>query len=141
MVDSLSKAEPSELMSRVRSKDTKPELVVRRLVHNMGYRYHLHDRHLPGTPDLVFPPRKRAIFVHGCFWHGMPTPPASSPACPSPGVISGNPSLRAIDVAMPRTKSGFASWAVLVIWECQVGKVELIGATLRNFLAGDDASS
>jgi len=57
-------------MSRIRSKNTKPELAVRRMLHRMGYRYILHDRRLPGTPDLVFPARRKVIFVHGCFWHG-----------------------------------------------------------------------
>src|SRR5690348_17020639 len=56
-------------MRRIRKKDTKPELAVRRMAHAMGYRYRLHRRHLPGTPDLVFPARSKVIFVHGCFWH------------------------------------------------------------------------
>jgi DNA mismatch endonuclease (patch repair protein) len=68
-MDTLTRAERSERMSRVRSKDTKPELVVRRLVHDMGFRYRLHARGLPGRPDLVFPSRGKIIFVHGCFWH------------------------------------------------------------------------
>ncbi len=69
MGDMLSPSERSELMARIRSKDTKPEMRVRRLVHGMGYRYRLHVRELPGCPDLVFRPRRIAIFVHGCFWH------------------------------------------------------------------------
>ena len=69
MVDSVSKERRSEIMSRIRAKDTKPEMAVRRLVHGMGYRYRLHRRDLPGTPDLVFSPRRKVVFVHGCFWH------------------------------------------------------------------------
>lgn len=61
--------ERSRQMARVRSKDTKPEMAVRRLVHRLGYRYRLHRRDLPGSPDLVFPGRRKVIFVHGCFWH------------------------------------------------------------------------
>jgi DNA mismatch endonuclease, patch repair protein len=57
-------------MSRIRGKDTKPELLVRRFLFNQGFRYKLHDKSLPGTPDLVFPRYKTIIFVHGCFWHG-----------------------------------------------------------------------
>jgi DNA mismatch endonuclease, patch repair protein len=57
-------------MSRVKSKDTTPEIIVRRLLHAMGYRYRLHGEKLPGKPDIVFTGRKKAIFVHGCFWHG-----------------------------------------------------------------------
>ena len=68
-LDTLSVRQRSERMSRVYSKDTKPEMRVRRLVHGMGYRHRLHAKDLPGRPDLVFRPRRKAIFVHGCFWH------------------------------------------------------------------------
>ena len=68
-MDTLTAPERSERMSRVRSKDTKPEMLVRSLVHRMGFRYRLHDRKLPGNPDMVFPGRGKIIFVHGCFWH------------------------------------------------------------------------
>ncbi len=67
-MDTLTSAQGSERMSRVRSKDTKPEMVVRRLVHRMGFRYRLHVRNLPGNPDLVFPSRGKIIFVHGCVF-------------------------------------------------------------------------
>lgn len=70
MPDNLTPLDRSALMSRIRSKNTMPELIVRRMLHRMGYRYVLHDRRLPGTPDLVFPARRKVIFVHGCFWHG-----------------------------------------------------------------------
>lgn len=72
MVDTLSKAERSSLMSRVRSSNTKPEMMVRRFLHQSGLRYFLHRKDLPGTPDLVFPRKKIALFVHGCFWHQHP---------------------------------------------------------------------
>lgn len=68
-MDTLSKRERSELMSRVRSKDTRPELIVRRLVHAMGYRYRLHVPNVPGRPDLVFRRLHKVILIHGCFWH------------------------------------------------------------------------
>jgi DNA mismatch endonuclease (patch repair protein) len=69
MVDKISKSRRSENMRRIRSKDMKPEMAVRRLIHGMGYRYRLHRKDLPGKPDLVFGPKKKVIFVHGCFWH------------------------------------------------------------------------
>src|SRR4051794_31914083 len=69
MSDSLTSTQRSERMSLIRSKHTKPELVVRQLIHKMGYRYRLHSKLLPGNPDLTFPARRRVIFVHGCFWH------------------------------------------------------------------------
>ena len=69
-VDNLSPEQRRFAMSRIPSRDTGPELAVRRLLHSLGYRYRLHRRDLPGTPDIYFPSRKKAIFVHGCFWHG-----------------------------------------------------------------------
>jgi DNA mismatch endonuclease (patch repair protein) len=70
VVDQLSPQARSANMSRVRSKDTQPELRVRRLLHRAGYRFRLHRRDLPGSPDIVLPRYRTAIFVHGCFWHG-----------------------------------------------------------------------
>src|SRR5260370_1899184 len=71
-MDTLSRAERSERMARVRFKDTKLEIAVRRLIHSLGYRYRLYRGDLPGHPDLVFARRKKIIFVHGCFWHHHP---------------------------------------------------------------------
>ena len=68
-MDTIPPSKRSEVMARVRSKDSRPELLIRRLVFAMGYRYRLHAKDLPGCPDLVFRSRKKAIFVHGCFWH------------------------------------------------------------------------
>src|SRR5579859_6791761 len=68
-MDILSRKERSTRMSLIRSRDTKPELAVRSLIHGMGYRFRLHDKNLPGHPDLVFRSRAKVVFVHGCFWH------------------------------------------------------------------------
>ncbi|HUZ67924.1 MAG TPA: DNA mismatch endonuclease Vsr, partial [Beijerinckiaceae bacterium] len=68
-MDTMTATEQSERMSRIRSKDTKPELVVRRALHALGYRYRLHRKDLPGVPDLAFPHRRKVVFIHGCFWH------------------------------------------------------------------------
>ncbi|MGN6237034.1 very short patch repair endonuclease [Dyella sp.] len=70
MVDVLTPAQRQLNMSRIRGRDTKPEMIIRRGLHAIGYRYRLHDRTLPGRPDLVFPRYRAVIFVHGCFWHG-----------------------------------------------------------------------
>ena len=69
LVDTFTPKERSQVMAKVRSKDTKPEMFVRRLVHGLGFRYRLHRRNLPGSPDLVFGPKKKVIWVHGCYWH------------------------------------------------------------------------
>src|SRR3989442_1667939 len=70
MADRLTREARSENMRRIRSKDTRPELVVRHYLHGAGFRYRLHRKELPGQPDLVFPSRRLCVFVHGCFWHG-----------------------------------------------------------------------
>ena len=68
-MDHLTPKDRSKNMSRIRGKDTRPELVVRKLVHAQGFRYRLHDKTLPGKPDLVFKGKRKVVFVHGCFWH------------------------------------------------------------------------
>ncbi len=108
-------------MSRVRGKDTMPEMVVRRLVHGMGYRYALHRKDLPGKPDLVFRSRKKIIFVHGCYWHGHPDPGCGRARLPKTrrdfwaAKIERN---AARDIVTERTLCG-AGWDVLTIWECE----------------------
>ncbi len=115
----------SEVMSRVRSKDTKPELLVRRHLHARGLRYRLHDKRLPGRPDLLFPSRHIALFVHGCFWHGhegckKATIPATRPEFWQ-AKIEAN---KTRDV---RTKSELeaSGWNVIVIWECSLNQSTL----------------
>ncbi len=82
-LDTLQPAEQNARMALIRSKDTRPELAVRRLVHGMGYRYRLHARDLPGRPDLVFRARRKVIFVHGCFWHRHDDPNCKLARLPS----------------------------------------------------------
>ncbi len=141
MADTLTEAERSERMSRVRGKDSKPEMVVRRLVHGMGYRYRLHRRDLPGTPDLVFPSRKKAIFVHGCFWHRHPDPACKLARLPKSRLgfwktkLEGN---RRRDLEN-RARLSELGWDVLVVWECRIGYGERMKNDIRAFLEGDRA--
>ena len=131
-MDTLTQRERSERMRRVRSKDTKPELAVRQLVHSMGYRYRLHAAELPGKPDLVFPSRRKVIFVHGCFWHRH----RGCPRCRLPKSrikfwktkFEGN---RRRDTNNKR-KLTRLGWCYLVIWECQVSNE--LEPMLRTFL-------
>ena len=123
-------------MSRIRSKDSKPELALRRLVHGMGYRYRLHRRDLPGTPDLVFPARRKVIFMHSCFWHRHPDPNCKLARMPKSRAefwglkLEGN-RLRDIDNARRLKELG---WDAFVVWECQLTDVEGVRQRVKEFL-------
>src|ERR1700733_1884015 len=119
-MDSLTSAQRSTQMARVKSKDTGPELKVRRLVHRLGYRYRLHRNALPGTPDLAFPKRRKLIFVHGCFWHrhescALARLPKSRADFWLPK-LEGNKTRDARNVDS-LVKMG---WEALTIWECEL---------------------
>lgn len=124
-------------MARIGAKDTKPELIVRRLLHSLGYRYRLHRRDLPGTPDICFPSRKKVIFVHGCFWH-------RHDGCKR--------------TTTPKTRTSFwenkfqqnvvrdrenlenlsdLEWEAMVVWECETDDLEALTLRLVAFLRED----
>ncbi|MEZ0606155.1 very short patch repair endonuclease [Paraburkholderia sp. IW21] len=133
-MDTLTPAERSARMALVRAKDTKPELLVRRLVHGMGYRYRLHRRDLPGTPDLVFPGRSKVIFIHGCFWHrharcALARLPKSRGDFWLPK-LTANAERDARNVRALRR----LGWSVLTIWECQLGDTANLANRIRRFL-------
>ena len=115
----------------------KPELIVRSLVHGMGYRFRLHRRDLPGAPDIVLPRYHAVIFVHGCFWHWH-----SDPQCPIAGLPKSNldywkpkltrTRLRDRDNAAALERSG---WGVLTVWECQLRDLDRVMTEVYYFLA------
>ena len=117
-MDTVDKAKRSEVMRAVKSKDTKPEMTLRKLLFKEGYRYRLYGKKLPGKPDLVFPGKKKVIFIHGCFWHGCPIHlrRPSSNTDYWQAKIDGNMA-RDVEHLTNLKKSG---WQVLVIWECQL---------------------
>jgi DNA mismatch endonuclease, patch repair protein len=134
MVDVLTPEQRRLNMSRIRGKDTKPEMIVRRLLHSMGFRYRLHRRELPGCPDLVFPARKKAIFVHGCYWHmhscryGQVAPATNAEFWAAK---------RKANVARDQrnqVKLADAGWTSITVWECETKDVAKIGVRLRKFL-------
>jgi DNA mismatch endonuclease (patch repair protein) len=133
-MDTISAKRRSANMRAIRSADMKPEMMVRRLTFSLGYRYRLHRKSLPGKPDLVFGPRRKVIFVHGCFWH-------QHPIC--------------IDGRMPKSNTVYwdkklarnierdaenlaaleaAGWKSLVIWECQTKDQKKLAAKIKRFL-------
>jgi len=117
MVDRLSPQRRSWLMSRVRGKNTSPEMRVRRAAHGLGLRFRLHPTNLPGKPDLVFPKYNQILFVHGCYWHRHPgCPKASAPSSPFWRQKFRTNVARDIRVTKQLRKLG---WRVAVIWECE----------------------
>jgi DNA mismatch endonuclease, patch repair protein len=122
------------LMASVRQKGSRPEMIVRKLVHRMGYRYRLHRRDLPGSPDLVFPRLKKVVFVHGCFWHRHEgCSRASNPKTRSS--FWGDKFARNVERdAQVETALRRAGWRVLVVWECDTFEARRLAANLRGFL-------
>jgi len=124
-------------MGRIKNKDTGPEMKVRRLVHSWGYRYRLHDPRLPGKPDLVFASRRKAIFVHGCFWHLHK--PCTHYKYPRSRLEFWGPKLEANKErdAANRRKLHRLNWDILVVWECQLRNQKALERTaerIRRFL-------
>jgi len=133
-MDKLSADRRSENMRRIRSADMKPEMMVRRLAHKLGYRFRLRRKDLPGKPDLVFVGRRKAVFVHGCFWHQHRRCregrlPKSNRAYWKPKLIR-NVKRDAAAIAQ-LTRAG---WRVLVVWECETKEAESVRRRLRKFL-------
>lgn len=138
MTDFLSPAERSDRMSRIRGKDTQPELALRKVLHKLGLRYRLHGA-LPGKPDLVFPRYRTVVFVHGCFWH-------RHAGCNIASTPKSNTSFwlekfekniaRDARVAAQLEKEG---WRVLVVWECELAsmaKTQATGKRLQALIRG-----
>ncbi|MDA8325406.1 MAG: very short patch repair endonuclease [Nitrospiraceae bacterium] len=132
-MDTLTREQRSKQMAKVRSRDTKPEMFVRRLVHRLGYRYSLHKKNLPGNPDMVFVSRGRALFVNGCFWHGHICPLGRMPKSRVDYWSNKIASNRARDKANLK-KLHALGWKTLVIWECQLNDVKLLERRLKRFL-------
>lgn len=134
MADRISPEQRSKIMSAIRSKNTKLELRIRKMVFAMGYRYRLHRKDLPGSPDLAFISKKKALFVHGCYWHQHEDPRckiSSRPKTQSPFWIQKFARNKARDVKNERALCKMG-WKVLTIWECQNDE-EVMGR-LEKFL-------
>ena len=137
MADTVSPATRSRIMSKIRSKDTKPEIVVRRRLHGLGYRYRLHRRDLPGRPDLVFASRRKIVFVNGCFWH-------NHLGCVNSHIPADNQEYWVPKLARNRERDersisllNQGGWEVTVVWECQMKDMEMATERLIDFLERD----
>lgn len=124
-------------LAAVAGKHTTPERAVRRLLFGLGYRFRLHRRDLPGTPDIVFSGRRKIIEVRGCFWHRHPDPACRNAVLPKvraewwAAKLARNVARDEQNMAALRA----AGWSVLVVWECEVRDAAALAARLRSFLA------
>jgi len=132
--DTLSPVQRSELMSRVRSKDTKPEMRVRRMVHAMGYRYRLHHGKLPGCPDMVFPERRKIIFVHGCFWHRHEDCRRNRTPKSRREFWDAKLEKNRLRDLENQSKLRALGWDVLVVWECETEEAAGLPGRIMSFL-------
>jgi len=135
MADTRTPEQRRRIMQAVKTRDTGPELTVRRILFDLGYRYRLNAKNLPGHPDIFFPGRKRVIFVHGCFWHGH-------------GCVKGQAPKSRLDYWEPKLRAnrerdaaqllalGKLGWSVLTIWQCETHDQEVLATKLKRFLGG-----
>lgn len=135
-MDTLTPEQRSERMGRIKGKDSKPEMMVRRLVHGMGLRYRLHRKDLPGKPDLILPKHRAVIFVHGCFWHRHHDPACALARMPKTRLEFWEPKLEANRLRDIRNKETLEAlgWRVLVVWECEVKDPLRISGIVREFV-------
>ncbi|MYC24715.1 MAG: DNA mismatch endonuclease Vsr [Gammaproteobacteria bacterium] len=136
MADNLSPEARSRCMSRIRSRDMKPELAVRSMVHSLGFRFRLHRKGMPGRPDLVLPRHRKVIFVHGCFWHWHPEPNCPIAGLPKSNLSYWRPKLARTRVRDQRNITALTStgWRVLTVWECQLRQPGAVLFELCRFL-------
>lgn len=134
VVDTLTSCERSRRMARIAAKDTEPEMIVRRLVRSMGYGYRLHRKDLPGKPDLVFAGRRKAILVHGCFWHRHQH--CKLARLPKSRIDFWLPKLEGNKLRDRRNQQALeeSGWQVLVVWECQTRDQAALARRLQGFL-------
>lgn len=134
MTDTVDRATRSRIMQAVKSKNTSPEKAVRSLLHALGYRYRLHCRDLPGCPDIVFPGRKTAIFVHGCFWHGHDCPrgrrePESNAEYWRKKRAANAERDRKVLLVLSEL-----GWRAMIVWECEIRDKKQLASRLVAFL-------
>lgn len=133
MADRVAPEVRSRIMASVKGRDTKPEMAVRSIAHELGFRFRLHRDALPGRPDLVFPGRRKVVFVHGCFWHGH--------ACKREKMPKSNEAFWTTKVATNRARDKRVrrelralGWASLVLWECETKRPATVERKLLIFL-------
>ncbi|WP_352915158.1 DNA mismatch endonuclease Vsr [Mesorhizobium sp. M0915] len=130
MADKLTREQRSAHMARIRRSDTAPERIVRRLLHSMGYRFRLQFKAVPGRPDVAFPARRKALMIHGCFWHAHDCPAFRVPKTRSDFWLAKFAANRERDARLARAAAA-AGWDCITIWECEVADTERLADRLR----------
>ena len=134
MADTVPKSVRSRIMSSVKQRHTKPEMIVRSLLHNLGYRFRLHRKDLPGSPDIVLPKFRTAIFVHGCFWHQHKN--CNKSRRPSSNQEYWNNKLDQ-NISRDKRKEGELSklnWRVVTIWQCEIKDLNILTKKIKRIL-------
>ena len=142
IADTFTKKHRSEIMGRITSKDTKPEIRVRRVLHSLGLRFRLHRADLPGKPDVVLPKWNTAIYVHGCFWHGHDCKRGSANRRPKTNEAYWNPK---IDGNMKRDAEHLVAvrelgWRTVVLWDCETANPDMLAVRLRALFPEADSA-
>lgn len=133
-MDHVAPAKRSSIMAAVHSKNTSAEMAVRRIIHGLGYRYRLHVKTLPGQPDIVFPMRRKIIFVHGCFWHRHKDCKYASVPKSHVEFWSEKFSSNVARDNRVRAELRRMGWKILIVWQCQIKNPERLKEQLDGFL-------
>lgn len=145
MADTVTPEQRSRNMSRIRAKNTKPELLIRRMLHRTGYRFRLHGAarggSLPGKPDLVFAGRRKVIFVNGCFWHTHSCRAGTRAPATNPEFWAAKRARTVARDAAALQALAAAGWTSLVVWECELRNTSLLEAELAAFLGPPGTAS
>ncbi|MFA5865187.1 MAG: very short patch repair endonuclease [Phycisphaerae bacterium] len=134
-MDRLTADQRSAVMARVRGKNTKPEMIVRRTAHKMGFRFRLHRPDLPGKPDIVFPRLSKIIFVNGCFWHAHQCKHGRRIPTVNRGYWIQKRRRNATRDRLVERKLSHLGWKVLTLWECEIAEESYLIQKLKNFLS------
>lgn len=136
MVDTRTPEQRRRIMQSIGTRNTGPEMAVRRLLHRLGYRYRLHRRDLPGSPDIVFPSRRAAVFVHGCYWHGHG---CAKGRLPKSRLDYWGPKIRVNRKRDSERQKALRrlGWRVLVLWQCEIRDRKSLIARVTQFLGAN----
>ncbi|MBP2412532.1 DNA mismatch endonuclease (patch repair protein) [Arthrobacter stackebrandtii] len=134
MVDSLTREQRHKVMSHIHSKDTKPEMLVRRMLFAEGYRYRLHAADLPGTPDLVFRRRRVAVFVNGCFWHSHSCPNGTHKPATNAEFWEAKRNRTVERDGQALTELANRGWTAVTVWECELRSLNAVADSLHRAL-------